>query len=234
MWSYYSAPWPKDLEELLEPGYGSRGLDVGGFALADPFDTLLRSLSEDYLQAAWLRLDSALKRYQLRPGDISWGYFYRSDLRLPGAVLDLPSDYFGWSSKELENFDADSRFGQIDEDLAQGSPSMRCVVTWKSVKWRIPPDDYAMGLRIVELISGLEPTDWAPDVVLQPGRDVTEPWVKVAQAIRDDDQQELDRALAEVKEAYTPTGYRMVVRGYGTYVYRDDSLHVRLPVEELP
>ncbi len=41
-----------------------RRLDVGGFVLGDSFDTFLRNISEDYLQAAWTRLSAVLKRHR--------------------------------------------------------------------------------------------------------------------------------------------------------------------------
>jgi hypothetical protein len=245
MWSYYYREWPADLLDLAEPHYAGRRLDAGGFVLADPFDTILRNLSEPYLSQALQRALTIRDQYQLYATDLSWGWLHPGEANLPNILQDpplhSPHHWIGWTSKELDKLYLDSRYEAIDEDLKNGYPALRCGVSWRSSKWRISPDDFTTALRLIEVYCTCEPSDWAPSIVLngwttrkpKAKRDLSEPWVKVALAIMHNDQRELDTALSEAQTVYTPLGYRIVVRGYGTYVYSDPSIDVHLPVEIL-
>jgi hypothetical protein len=99
--------------------------------------------------------------------------------------------------------------------LTQGSPALRCAFTWRSLKWNIAPDNYELALRLIERLCTEEPSDWSPDYILADWHPYDwAPWVWIARAIRDNDQEGLDSALAEAKALYSPLGYRIVVRGY--------------------
>lgn len=246
MWSYYHNGWPSDLEDLTEPNYVGRRLDVGGFVLADSFDTLLRSLTVAYLEQAWLRVQLIMARYQLYPSDLSWGFVHPGETNLPRILQDRPlhspSHWIGWTSKELDQLYLDPRWETLDEDLRKGHPALRCGVSWRSVKWRVAPENFTMALRLIEVLCTEEPSSWAPSTVLngwtvganpEQEMDLTEPWVKVGLAIMNDDQHELDSALSEAQSEYTQIGYRIVVRGYATYLHGDQSISVRLPLDVL-
>jgi hypothetical protein len=237
MWSYYHNPWPQDLTDVAEPKDGHRRLDVIGFVLADPFDTFLRKLNIEYLENAWLQLLPILKRYQITPSDLSWGYLHPSETHIAGTSLFAPNQYLGWSSIDLWLANREGQYEdiyrEIDNDLNQISPSIRYATTWRSVKWHIAPENFAKGLEIIEVQCTSEPSFWAPKPILQVGYDPTEPWVQVAQAMLGSDQQLLDHALDEARAAYTPLGYRILLRGYATYAYVEPTIHLQFPTSEL-
>src|SRR4029079_2367620 len=101
-----------------------------GFILADPFETILHSLSVSYLREAWERVFSTLAHFHLAPADLSWGWLH------PGATFIVgleqratPSDYVVWTSCDLKLFYQDSRYESIDAELAQGQPALRCATS---------------------------------------------------------------------------------------------------------
>jgi hypothetical protein len=63
-----------DLAVLQVPPDGASPSYVyaGGFALGEPFDLLLRRLSEAYLRTAWERLSSVLQHYSVPSDDLHW------------------------------------------------------------------------------------------------------------------------------------------------------------------
>jgi hypothetical protein len=213
--SHHRDSWA-DLDARREPTDVGRRLEVGGFVFGDPPDALFRGIDADYLRGAWYRLGAVLSRHGIQAGDLSWGCMHPGETYIPGEGRDEPCRFIGWTSRELASFDADAAYGAVDEALSRGSPVLRCAVTWRSVKWRIAGDD-ALGLRLFEALATDEPSEWSPDVVLATERDESEPWVRAALAVRAGDQRLLDEALASAARAYTPVGYRMVVRGYQAY-----------------
>jgi hypothetical protein len=237
MWSYYHNPGPEDLINLAEPKGGNRKWDVIGFVLTDPFDTFLRKLSVDYLQNAWQQLNAILRKYKVMPSDLSWAYLHPGETHVPGTFDFAPHQYLGWCSIDLwlanREGQYDDLYRKIDTKQKQVSPSVRYAITWRSVKWHIAPENFAKGLEIVEVMCTSEPSYWAPELILQSGYDIAEPWVQVAQAMLGPDQQLLDRALNEARASYTPLGYRIVLRGYATYAYGDPAIRVQIPTSEL-
>jgi hypothetical protein len=234
MWSCDNRARWSDLDAVEEPTDAGRALYAGGFVLADPFDTILRNLSEEYLEKAWNRTHSLLKQHEVNPGDLTWAFFHGGETHVPGlrlrSSLMSPGDYIGWSSRELYNFDYKGIYSQLDSDLRKEFPKIACIHTWRSLKWRIPPNHFAKALRLIEALCIDEATDWSLDHVLQEGRSRDEPWVKIAQALRNNDQRELDVTLEEAKATYTPIGYRVVLQGYTAYARHGvDDIKVRLP-----
>lgn len=73
MWSTHHRHLWAELDALEEPGNVGHLLAVGGFVLADPFEVVLRSLSREYLRAAWRHLRPLLRRRGALPDDLSWG-----------------------------------------------------------------------------------------------------------------------------------------------------------------
>ncbi len=237
MWSYYHGPWPQDLNDLAEPKDAIRRLEVIGFVLVDPFDTFLRKLSAEYLQTAWQQLGTVLQRFHVTPSDLSWGYLHPGYTRVPGIIRFAPHHFIGWSSIELllANHEGvhDDLYREVDEELIKLSPIVRCAATYRSVKWHIAPENFAKGLEIVEVMCTSEPSSWAPERILRNGHDRSEPWARVAEAVLQNDQLVLDRALNEARAAYTPLGYRIVLRGYATYAYDDPAIQLQFPTSEL-
>jgi hypothetical protein len=222
MWSaHHRDHWP-DLDAREEPTDAGRRLDAGGFVLADRFETILRSISAPYLHTAWDRLSAMLTRYQLAPTDLSWGWLHPGGTTRPVGLErgDTPSDFVGWTSRDLKDFDLDSRFEVIDAELAQGQPTLRCAVAWRSLKWTIAPDDEALGLRLIEALSTDEVTDWAPDWILQHADREAGAWIEIARALHALDQEALDQALAQARATYSPLGYRMVRLGFAAFVHQ--------------
>jgi hypothetical protein len=217
-----------DFDDLETPSDAA-----GGFILADPFDTLLRELSETYLHAAWQCVAAVLEHYQLAPADLCWGDLY-------GTIYasGFPPPYVGWMSRHLARFDEDPRFGDVRAELEASQPRLSCAFALRSHQWRIAPEDARLGVQLIEaLVSTGEPTDWAPATILQqyssPGwwaHYPDGPWIHVAQAIAQRDQRLLDAALAEAQAAYSPIGYRMMVRGYAAYLQvAERAEQVQLP-----
>lgn len=216
----------KVLNTLQQPTYGRR-LDVGGFVLGDSFDTFLRNISEDYLQAAWTRLSAVLKQHRIIPNDLSWGWMHPGETGLPDADrvskdTSSPSDFIGWTSCDLSEIWRAEECDRLDMKLKVGEPSLRCTATWRSLKWSIAPEDYQLALKLIEYICTDEVSDWHPDVVLEKIAEPTEIWRKIAEAIRNSNQQCLDVMVDEARHVYSPIGYRIVIQGYKTYLHRGD------------
>src|SRR5689334_12285118 len=73
--SHHSTAWLM-LDTLEEPTDGGRVLGVGGFVLADPFDTFLRQISAEYLQCFCDRINAAIQAFHLEVPDLSWGIIH--------------------------------------------------------------------------------------------------------------------------------------------------------------
>ena len=231
MWSYHQRDNLKDLDEVEVPTVGRR-LDVGGFVFADTFDDFLRSISEDYLRVAWRRLSGVLAQKGVVADDLSWGWMHPGETGFLGerplsAQSSSPSDFIGWTSCDLSEMWRSEEDRPLDEALRVGKPPLRCTCTWRSLKWKIAPDNYFVALRLIEAICVDEIADWHPDIVLQGIIDPTELWRKVAVTIRDDDQYQLNLLLGQAEREYTPQaereytplGLRILVRGYATYLH---------------
>lgn len=225
-----------DLKELSDAG---RALYAGGFILADPFDTILRELSETYVCRAWQRVATVLERFRLAPDDLSWGDLHNGSTYAPGFPPPAPCSYIGWTSRQLYRFDEDERYGDVNAALRAGRPALGCAFSWRSHKWRIMPDDARLGLQLIEALAVSEPTDWAPAWILGTGVAAgTEPypdgpWTRVARAIDQRDQHLLDSALAEAQVQYSPIGYRMMVRGYTAFL-QCNGLTGRVQMPDVP
>lgn len=219
----------KDIDALQEPTLVGRRLDAGGFILADPFDTFLQKISEAYLEEAWSQLTVVLQTYQPPVFDLSWGWFHPGETGAPGLTEKAPHNYLGWSSLWLADFYLDQRFTQIDQELMSLTPSLRFVTSWRSLKWRIEPTDYKLALRLIEEICTEEGSDWVPKYILENNQNANNPWVNIARAILDEDQSQLDLALAEAKANYSSLGYQILVRGYKGYLetgWNDINVHI--------
>lgn len=139
-----------DLNDLQEPTSG-RALYVGGFVLADSFDEFLRNISEEYLRAAWEHLSKVLKQNEIIAEDLSWGWMHPGEtgfpeengLRRPGAVL-APNSFIGWTSCNLSQMWRTGEDGRLNKLLNYDKPTLRCTAAWRSLKWRIAPDNFAV------------------------------------------------------------------------------------------
>lgn len=205
------------LDSLEQPTYGRR-LDVGGFIFGDSFDTFLRNISEDYLQAAWVRLSAVLKRDSIICDDLSWGWMHPGETWVRDNISS-PYDFIGWTSCNLAEIGRTELYDRLDMELKVGEPSLRCTFTWRSFKWSIAPEDYQLALKLIEYLCTEEVSNWSPDFVLEKIVEPTEIWLKMAKAIRDNNQQWLDVMVNEARHAYSPIGFRIVIEGYKTYLY---------------
>ncbi len=207
MWAYHQRDNLKDLDALEEPTSGRR-LDVGGFVLGDPFEELLRNISEDYLRAAWDRVLGVLEQNQVFATDLSWGWMHPGETGFPGEgklpdYSSAPSDYIGWTSCSLSEMWRSDEDRLLDEALNFGKPRLRCTTTWRSLKWRIAPDDFPLALRLIEAICVDEISDWHADILLERVVNPSELWRKFAGAIRDDNQRSLELLLRRAEREYT-------------------------------
>jgi hypothetical protein len=105
-------------------------------------------------------------------------------------------------------------YEMVERQLEAGEPSMRCTCTWRSVKWRIEPRDFRLGLRLFEEYATDEVAFWCPDYILREAHGPSAPWVQIAQAVHDVQQQRLDESLLRAMEEYSPLGYRIALRGF--------------------
>lgn len=200
--------WP-ELEVLEVPRYVGRRLDAGGFVLGDSFDTILRQLSGDYLRAAWNRLQALLHRYGVESDDLSWGWLHDGETGISGLEQPAPSHFTGWTSLQLDRFYEDPRFVQMDDELKAGSPALRCGCTWRSLKWRIGPDDFPLALRLIEALWTDEPTNWSPIAILCDQERIQDLWRKAPRAYQQRDTVEWARYEAAVQAAYAAPEYRL-------------------------
>jgi hypothetical protein len=222
----------KDLEVLQSLEQSTtvgRKMDVGGFVFGDSFDALLREVSEDYLAAAWTSLAKVMERHALTYDDLSWGCMHPGETSffLDGNRVrkepSSPSDFIGWMSCKLSE---DWRTGDrnpseaevMDTELKICHPSLRCTATWRSLKWNIAPQNYELALKLIEILCTDEPSAWHPNVVLHKIVDPTEIWLKIADALRHDNQPYLDAMVAEARRHYSSPGFRIVIRGYQMYL----------------
>lgn len=248
-----------DLSALEVAAYVGRRLDAAGFVLGDPFDMLLRHLSAEYLSAAWKRLHPVLSRYGVEPDNLSWGWLHNGETRISGLEQPAPSDFTGWTTVHLDRipFTDDALIAQLDKDLREGCPALRCAATWRSKRWMIAPDDFPLAMRLIHELWTDDSTEWSPHTILwghkrvmdkfrgttvqareiyttdedrlQDAEVLAEPWRKVAAAIEAADQPQLVRALAEARATYSPLGYSILLRGFRTYVQAADNVEVHLP-----
>ena len=217
-WAIHHRELWHDLQALEMPTNAGRRLDVGGFILADPFDQLLREISGNYLLNAWSKVTKILEAFRIRPDDLTWGFLHPGETFVSGRRQPYPSDFTGWTSPQLATFYEDERFQEVDKSLAARQPMIRFVFTWRSNKWRINPDDFPTALRLLEALWTDEYADWNPDYLLQEDSPHDEPWLNVARAIQHDDQRQLDKALAIAGAHYTPLGFKIMRRGFASYV----------------
>jgi hypothetical protein len=191
--------------------------------------------------------------------DLSWGWLHGGVTYISGRIQPAPSDFTGWTSLKLDDFDKYTSFIRLDDELKSGSPVLRCACSYRTAKWRIAPDDFPLGLKLIEALWTDEPTDWSPGGVLldqerilalhrqnsqahregdqaeadriqaeihaiyaqtSPAYHLTdaqglnEPWRRVAVALLERNRQQLHNALAKARDAYSPVGYRLLVRGF--------------------
>lgn len=203
-------PWA-DLDPLEVPAYAGRRLDAGGFVLGDPFDTILRHLSADYLRASWNRLHPLLQRYGVEPDDLSWGWLHGGETRIPGLAQPAPSDFTGWTTLHLEHFcrDDDPRGAQLDDALQAGTPALRCACVWRSKKWRIAPDDVPLALRLIDALWTDEPSVWSPLAILWDQERIMDLWRRASKALVGGNMAEHQRYVAQAQAAYTSPEYRL-------------------------
>lgn len=229
MWAVHHRDFWPDLDAREEPTTVGRRLDVGGFVFADPPEVLFRCIGIDYIRDAWLRLVRILSEYEIASEDLSWGILHPGESHVSACRWDDPCRFIGWTSPQLMDFDTHPQREAVEGALTRGLPRLGCGVTWRSLRWRIGGDEYALGLRLFEALATDEYTEWAPEVVLAVPRDDSEAWVRVAHAVKDRDQVRLDQAFRDAARAYSPVGYRIVVRGYQAYA-DGWELGLRFPV----
>lgn len=218
--AYFRNDW-KEIDDLAEQTAG-RSLPVGGFIFGDSFDTFLRKIDEDYLLALWKRLSAILAENNVVVDDLSWGWMHpgvtRFDVSGPLNNAFTPGDYIGWTSCELSEMWRTERQNHLDKILRAGQPPLRCSVTWRSLKWRIAPDDVERALKLIEALCTTDTVYWSPEAVFS---DVIFPWGlwrQAVAAIRDNNQQSLNATVKEAKRVYTPVGFRILILGCTGYL----------------
>lgn len=225
------------LAPLEQPTTVGRRLDVVGFVLGDSFDTILRNISEDYLRNSWIRLSEILKRHDIQCDDLSWGLLHNGENSLFNAnglqEPDRPTDYLGWTSCQLANLYPLWTFHHLGAELQTGSPSLRHTETWRALKWNIAPDDYPRALKLIEHICTADIVAWIPEVLLQKVEQPEELWHRIAKSFEEENQQKLDDLIEEARQSYTPLGFRLLLRGFGYYLW-SEAYEGKLTWPELP
>ncbi|WP_190799618.1 hypothetical protein [Leptolyngbya sp. FACHB-541] len=234
MWALHKEDW-EALESLEVPRCGRR-LDVAGFVLGDSFETILRNISENYLSAAWARVSERLKQNHIFASDLTWGWMHPGETGLPDtldtpeASIVIPTNFTGWTSCELSEIWRTGECKRLDAQLKNGVPSIRCTATWRSLKWNIAPQDYQLALKLIEVNCTEEVSDWHPTSVLQNIDEPIELWRQIGRAIQDNNQPQVDTLLEEARHLYTSLGFRILLRGYKTYLYSGaHEGHITLP-----
>ena len=211
MWAYYHRDEFADLDLLEIPTIVGRRLDVGGFVFTDPFDVFLRKLSEQYLSEAWSQLVFYLEQYHVDPQDLSWGVPHPGETGIPGIETSEPHHFIGWTSQKLARFYEEDKFSLLDEILSRQTPQLRCIATWRSLKWDIAPTNFRLALRLIEAICTEAEWCWNPTYALSTHKETNYSWLKVVKAINEENQEQLNLALQEAKAEYSALGYRIVM-----------------------
>lgn len=212
------------------------GMD--GFVFAEPFDDLLRRLSENYLSEVWSGLTTCLQRHDVDPSRLSWGSGHAGAYTHAAGSVDggSPLGYFGWIMptdrrgggqsfwQMVDPFALSDLGAQIERDLQRaGLPLTIAGADIRSYVCRlvvdgvdlasIPPSDVKVGLDLVVEHCTESSADWAPSEY--------NPWLlgedacgRIAQAIVRRDREAFFRALEEAKSSYSASGYRTVVLGF--------------------
>ena len=211
-------------EALEEPSITS-GVSACGFVFAEPFDVLLRHLTAEHLQAAWENVSTVLRRHDLPSDDFSYGWLHPGHSNVPrlndneAIRWGSPSAFTGWVSLALsELWREEKRYKELDEDMAQQTPLLCIGSTYRGVKWRIETDNFSSALRAMELLWTEETTEWVPENVLEYEANRNSLWGQVAVAIQQRDQMLLDRLMADARAQYSPAGYKIVLRGFASYI----------------
>jgi hypothetical protein len=214
----------KGFEPLEVPRCGRR-LDVAGFVFGDSFETILRNISENYVSAAWMRVSECLEQNHIFANDLTWGWMHNGETglpdtyRTPEAYAANPIEFTGWTSCELSEIWRTGECDRLDAQLKKGTPSIRCTATWRSLKWTIAPQDYPLALKLIEVNCTEEVSEWHPTYVLKNMNEPTELWRQIGKAIQDNNQQHVDTLIEEARQSYTSLGFRILLRGYKTYLY---------------
>lgn len=212
------------------------GMD--GFVLAEPFDDLLRRLSEHYLSEVWSALTSCLQRHDVDPSRLTWGSGHAGAYTSAAAPVDAgsPLGFFGWIVPANRRAGGPSLWrtddpyaltgvgALIESDLRRdGIPLTIAGADIRSSLARlvvdgvdlvsIPPSDVKVGLDLIVEHCTDSPADWAPSEYNPwlPGEDVCG---RIAEAIVGHDREAFYRAIEEAKSTLSPSGYRTVVLGF--------------------
>lgn len=226
-WTDYHRQVWADLNPLEEPASGRR-LDVGGFVFADPPEVLWRNIGSGYIRTAWDHLTQVLAQHHIVVADLRWGAMHQGETNVAGVSHSDPCRFIGWTSQSMADEHDHPRWSAMNESLVHQNPALRCAFTWRSLQWRIAPDDLDLGLQLFEALAIDETTDWSPDHILSVPRDPHEPWIRAAMAIRDASQEALNNTLASAQASYSPLGYRIVSRGFEGYS-AECNLGLRFP-----
>lgn len=211
------------------------GMD--GFVLADPFDEFLTRVDERYLTWLWQGLGTVLEANGVDAGTLTWGAGHAG---YTGAMSPIdessPLGFFGWVRRSDHGGGpiaftplGDSIAGDLDRTglplavAGAGFRSWMCMRVIDGVDLvNVAPDDVGAGLELV-VAQCADLVDWNPSNHREAGEDVCGP---VADAIAQRDQGALSGALEEARLRCTPTGYRILVRGFAAYMLdwlRDDT-----------
>lgn len=224
MYNYVSQYEAEGFKALEEPHPQTSGVSVCGFVLAQTFDELLRNLTAEYLQTAWENLSSVLTRHNLMPDDFTYGWLHPGVSNVPrlndNEVIGWsPCAFTGWVSLALSELWRDEKpYKALDEDMAQQTPPLCVGCTSRGIKWRIEPDNFSSALRMMELLWTDEISDWVPEDILRWGANRESLWGQIAAAIEQRDQALLDGLMADARTQYSPAGYKIVLRGFATYI----------------
>ena len=100
----------------------------------------------------------------------------------------------------------------------QQEPPLCCGSTYRGVKWKIRPDNYSAALRLLEAFWTDDVVDWVPEYILQHKTNRNSLWGQIAAAIEQRDQSLLDTLMAEARAQYSPAGYKILVRGFASFI----------------
>lgn len=225
MWAYHHKDKWGDLDKFAIPTLAGRRLDVGGFMLGDSFELFLKSVSKEYLRQAWNNLQGVLSEFEFDiPQDLSWGMFHPGEAYNLSKNIESPLDFIGFLSQELENFFTHPDFRAIDDRLKSCSPSLRCISSWRSLKWDIQPNDFDLSLRLIEALTTDEISNWSPSNPTVLIDDVKKShWRQMARCISINDQQGFENAVANSKKSYSKLGFKIICRAYDTYLSQLDD-----------
>lgn len=190
------------------------------FCLGDPLDTVLRRLSPDYFAAAYQRLTTTFKSFNLdlplRPGWMHPGYacpVLESDI----PSMNEPAGLFGWVTQRTNGdlTEYESRLPEIIASLAEEVPAIQwAICSARLFRYlQVSENDFDTIHQLFIEFTLSEPSDWAISTVVPDDLAPTEPWRQVCFAIANGDSKLERKSWDIANKIYSESALDLLRKG---------------------